>query len=89
MQKCPGGLASTQECEMKAIDLAGSGRKKSICHVDMHTGYSLIWLKHQRIETDQLDKDKYVTVDRDLYAHTHTHRRAKSYCFIFKARMSL
>lgn len=77
---------------MKDIDLAGSGRKyqKSICHLDMHAGYSLIWLKHQRIQTDQLDKDKYVTVKRHSCTHTHTHmQRTKSCSFIFKVRMSL
>lgn len=79
MQKHSGGLASTQDCEMKDIDLAGFGRKyqKSICHLDMHAGYSLIWLKYQRIQTDQLDKDKYMTVKRHSCTHTHTPKQQK------------
>lgn len=56
---------------MKDIDLAGSGRKNQKKHLplDMNTEYSLMQLKHQRIETDQLDKDKYVTMRR--VSHTH------------------
>lgn len=53
--------------------------KKSICHADIHTGYSLIWLKHVRIETDELDKDKYVTVKRDLHTHTQEQKDMVSY----------
>lgn len=87
MQKHPGGRASTQEYKMKDTDLAGFGRK-----YQKKSRYSLMRLKHQRIDTDQLDKDNYVTLKRNSYSQTHTDtktKRAESYFFIVKARMSL
>lgn len=66
MQKHPGGRASTLECRMKGTDLAGFGRK-----YPKRSRYSFMCLKHQRVDRDQLDKDKYVTVKRNSYSQTH------------------
>lgn len=72
MQKHPGGRASAEECKMKDTDLAGFGRK-----YPKRSRYSLMCLKHQRVDRDQLDKHKYVTEKKFMLTDTHRHRDTK------------